>query len=596
MAAADSFTKRRRSISIDAMVHAHAPPIAASTRVPLMVVEEIEGATPASPPDAVFVTLPDAALRLNVATRDQVRICWQRAPACVLIVKKLRDAETTEHLIQLGEWLQRERGVRVLVEPAVSADEAPQFAAHDARDPGAGVDLVVCIGGDGTLLHVSSLFRDPWLAIPPVLCFKGGSLGFLTVHDFADHRALLDRVLSAISPPPSIAPSVPMPLAAPPAMPRASSKAVPSETVPLPSAAAANSAAALALSGQHDLDSTPPPSPASEHANSYSHHASALLGDASLNANASLGRVALKRRAHSIAGRIVGSSDHHSISGSMSSTAALSAPPSPPTPAASPPLPQTAQSQSLDSSSSRHSQTHPYPPDAHAHVSGQPLPLYSESHDTLGSAVLNSPSLMAARAGTSIPASSSADLPCDNVDENNRASVALPSSSSLVPASTAKTASSASSASPHTSSSAASSCHRSSIETRSGSSTNGGSSSSNSNSNNGGGAGSPIMHAPPVYVIPRMRLFCRVYRRDAPHEAVCTQQPFNELLVDRGSSAFLSSLGMVFAPKNKRIFFGESEFVLFVSVSFGVLALIQKSRSLHCECWHTQSCGLTGSA
>jgi hypothetical protein len=99
-APADSFTKRRRSISIDAAVHANAPPAAASSRVPLMVVEEIEGATPASPPDAVFVTLPDAALRLNVATRDQVRICWQRAPACVLIVKKLRDAETTEHLIQ----------------------------------------------------------------------------------------------------------------------------------------------------------------------------------------------------------------------------------------------------------------------------------------------------------------------------------------------------------------------------------------------------------------------------------------------------------------------------------------------------------------
>lgn len=39
------------------------------------------------------------------------------------------------------------------------------------------MDFVVCLGGDGTILHASSLFQR---AIPPVVSFSAGSLGFLT--------------------------------------------------------------------------------------------------------------------------------------------------------------------------------------------------------------------------------------------------------------------------------------------------------------------------------------------------------------------------------------------------------------------------------
>lgn len=44
------------------------------------------------------------------------------------------------------------------------------------------VDFVVCLGGDGTILHASSLFQR---AIPPVIAFSLGSLGFLTNHTLA---------------------------------------------------------------------------------------------------------------------------------------------------------------------------------------------------------------------------------------------------------------------------------------------------------------------------------------------------------------------------------------------------------------------------
>ncbi|KAA0193834.1 putative NAD+ kinase, partial [Fasciolopsis buskii] len=49
------------------------------------------------------------------------------------------------------------------------------------------VDLVVCLGGDGTLLNISSMFQH---VVPPVLAFRLGSLGFLTpfpFHAFPSH-------------------------------------------------------------------------------------------------------------------------------------------------------------------------------------------------------------------------------------------------------------------------------------------------------------------------------------------------------------------------------------------------------------------------
>ena len=39
------------------------------------------------------------------------------------------------------------------------------------------IDFIICLGGDGTILWVSNLFPR---AVPPVVSFAMGSLGFLT--------------------------------------------------------------------------------------------------------------------------------------------------------------------------------------------------------------------------------------------------------------------------------------------------------------------------------------------------------------------------------------------------------------------------------
>lgn len=47
------------------------------------------------------------------------------------------------------------------------------YEAHLLEDK---VDLVISLGGDGTMLHVSSLFQKH---VPPVVSFSMGTLGFL---------------------------------------------------------------------------------------------------------------------------------------------------------------------------------------------------------------------------------------------------------------------------------------------------------------------------------------------------------------------------------------------------------------------------------
>ena len=55
------------------------------------------------------------------------------------------------------------------------------------------IDLVCSLGGDGTTLHVSSLF--PHGATPPVLSFSLGTLGFLMPFNFNAYQEVLTQVM-----------------------------------------------------------------------------------------------------------------------------------------------------------------------------------------------------------------------------------------------------------------------------------------------------------------------------------------------------------------------------------------------------------------
>ena len=57
------------------------------------------------------------------------------------------------------------------------------------------IDLIITIGGDGTLLYTGSLFQNG--PIPPVMAFHAGSLGFLTRFSLENFEQKLQRVFSS---------------------------------------------------------------------------------------------------------------------------------------------------------------------------------------------------------------------------------------------------------------------------------------------------------------------------------------------------------------------------------------------------------------
>lgn len=90
----------------------------------------------------------------------------------------------------LGRWLAQKR-VKVLAEPAV----ADRIAATslDPREIAARADLIVVLGGDGTLLGIARLLGPRQT---PILGINLGGLGFLTEAPMEEAQASVARVLA----------------------------------------------------------------------------------------------------------------------------------------------------------------------------------------------------------------------------------------------------------------------------------------------------------------------------------------------------------------------------------------------------------------
>ncbi|KAG0557420.1 hypothetical protein KC19_11G128700 [Ceratodon purpureus] len=141
----------------------------------------------------------ESTLAFTHPSTQQQMLMWKTAPKTVLLLKKLGD-ELMDQAQIVASYLFHQEGMNVMVEPDV----------HDvfARLPGYGfvqtfynqdtselhemVDFVVCLGGDGVILHASTLFRE---AVPPVISFNLGSLGFLTAHPFEAFKLDLKSII-----------------------------------------------------------------------------------------------------------------------------------------------------------------------------------------------------------------------------------------------------------------------------------------------------------------------------------------------------------------------------------------------------------------
>lgn len=109
------------------------------------------------------------------------------------IIKHIRSTYPFLNIILESQVIQSNDGELASTYPElISADPSEKSLLAQKTD------FVVTLGGDGSILHVSSLFdRD---AVPPVLSFSMGTLGFLLPYDISGFReAVKDMVEGNIS-------------------------------------------------------------------------------------------------------------------------------------------------------------------------------------------------------------------------------------------------------------------------------------------------------------------------------------------------------------------------------------------------------------
>ncbi|KAI4337856.1 hypothetical protein L6164_016225 [Bauhinia variegata] len=140
----------------------------------------------------------ESSLAFTHPSTQQQMLMWKSTPKTVLLLKKLGE-ELMEEAKEVASFLYKEK-INVLVEPDVhdifaripGFEFVQTFYSQDTSDLHEKVDFVACLGGDGVILHASNLFRD---AVPPVVSFNLGSLGFLTSHNFEDYMKDLRQII-----------------------------------------------------------------------------------------------------------------------------------------------------------------------------------------------------------------------------------------------------------------------------------------------------------------------------------------------------------------------------------------------------------------
>ncbi len=139
----------------------------------------------------------------------------KRAVRNVIIITKARDNTLVTLTRELTEWLLstprygKDVGVNVWVDKKLRNSkrfDVQGLYATNARfkdmlgfwDPSLCLerpelfDLVITLGGDGTVLYTSWLFQR---VVPPVLAFSLGSLGFLTNFDFESYKEQINHII-----------------------------------------------------------------------------------------------------------------------------------------------------------------------------------------------------------------------------------------------------------------------------------------------------------------------------------------------------------------------------------------------------------------
>jgi NAD+ kinase len=111
------------------------------------------------------------------------------------VVAKSRLHAATPHLIDVAAWLHaRDIAAVFETETAALMPDDPQRSVRDRAGLATAVDMVLVLGGDGTLLSMADRIGEAGSGIP-VMGVNFGSLGFLTEVTLAEMYEALDAAL-----------------------------------------------------------------------------------------------------------------------------------------------------------------------------------------------------------------------------------------------------------------------------------------------------------------------------------------------------------------------------------------------------------------
>ncbi|KAL6202755.1 hypothetical protein ACLB2K_026460 [Fragaria x ananassa] len=144
--------------------------------------------------------------RGNITTAErsskQISLKWETHPQTVLILTKPNSNSVRILCAEMVRWLREQKGLDIYVEPRVRGELVTESSyynfVHTWKEDTeimllhTRVDLVVTLGGDGTVLWAASMFKGP---VPPVVPFSLGSLGFMTPFHSERYRDYLDSLL-----------------------------------------------------------------------------------------------------------------------------------------------------------------------------------------------------------------------------------------------------------------------------------------------------------------------------------------------------------------------------------------------------------------
>ncbi|KAL9261679.1 NAD(H) kinase 1-like protein [Drosera capensis] len=123
--------------------------------------------------------------RGNITTAErsskQISLKWETSPRTVLVLTKPNSNTVRILSADMIRWLKQQKNLDIVVEPRVKSEllaESPFFhfvkTWNEDKEISllhTKVDLVVTLGGDGTVLWVASLFKGP---VPPLVPFSLG--------------------------------------------------------------------------------------------------------------------------------------------------------------------------------------------------------------------------------------------------------------------------------------------------------------------------------------------------------------------------------------------------------------------------------------